>query len=579
MARGNRKLRAPGGRDEAPNLDSITLEVLRHALSSVVEEMATIIPRTAYSLNVREREDYSAALTDAEGYLIAQAQRIPMHMGGMSSAVRALLQHGSPPVRPGDIFITNDPYAGGQHTPDIQLIMPAFHRKRLIGFVTTIAHHLDVGGSSSSAMDPKAREVFQEGLVFPGIRLYAAGKAVDELFRLISRNVRHPDLTLGDLRSQVAAVRTGEVRLLEIVERYGATRITRAFKQFLDISERRMRQCFARIPNGTYRFEDYIDDDGVSGEACKICVAITIKGSNVTVDFSGTSPQRPGAVNSGPTATASPVYFALRTIADKDILLTDGCFRPIRIVAPLGCMLNPKPPQACGARITIAHRIVDVIFGAMAQAVPARVETASYGSSPCYQFVGQNEDGERFILFDCNHGSSGARLNFDGNDGCTDKISNSKNLPIEVTEAQLPFRFEAYEFVQDSGGAGKSRGGLALRRAIRVLKDCNVQIIADRERFAPYGLAGGQPGRTGECLINPGIANGRRLSLKGSTQLRAGDIFSFTTPGSGGFGPPRARARDRILEDLTDEKISSKAAREIYGLEPEAGSAGTAAQA
>lgn len=547
-------------------IDAVTLEVLRHALTAIAEEMGMIVQRTAYSLNVREREDYSAAICDAGGALVAQAQRIPMHLGGMSAAVRDLLENvPAKEMRAGDIFIANDPYHGGQHTPDLQLIMPVFHRKKLIGFVTTLAHHLDVGGMSSSAMDPSAKEIYQEGLLLPGIRLYAGGRPVQDVFRLIRANVRFPDLTMGDLRSQAAAVRIGAAGLVDVFDRYGFDTVAGAMTQFQDISERRMRECIRKIPDGTYSFEDYLDDDGVSGERCVIAVAVTIKGSDVVVDFTGTSPQRLGAVNSGPTATASPVYFALRTIVDKDILLTDGCFRPIKIVAPEGCMLNPRHPAACGARITIAHRIVDVIFGALASVVPDRVETASYGTSPCYQFVGRRAaTGERFILFDANHGSSGARQAFDGNDGCTDKISNAKNLPIEVSEAQLPCRFEAYELVQDSGGAGTTRGGLALRRSIRMLEDCTVQIIADREKIAPYGLAGGKPGRTAECVINPGTPGERRIGVKGMARLRAGDVFSFTTPGAGGFGPPDRRARQAIEADLDDEKISMREAREAY---------------
>lgn len=545
------------------HLDPVTLEVLRHALTSVVEEMGTIVQKTAYSLNVREREDYSAALCDADGNIVSQAQRIPMHIGGMSTAVRELMKiTPREAMRAGDIFMCNDPYRGCQHTPDIQLTMPIFFRKRLIAFACVVAHHMDLGGSSSSAMDPTAKEVFQEGLLFPGVRLYAGGRPVAEVFAMIGANVRYPDLTLGDLRSQAAATRTGEARLREIADRYGADVLMAAFRGFQAISERRMRECLAAIPDGTYAFEDYLDDDGVGDEPCTIKVAVTIKGSDVTVDFTGTSPQRPGAVNSSPAATASPTYFALRTIAGKDILLTEGCFRPIRIVAPLGCMVNPRPPAACGARITIAHRIVDVIFGAMAQVVPDRVETASYGSSPCYQIIGRRAaDGRPFILFDANHASSGARKRFDGNDGCTDKISNSKNLPIEVCEAQIPVRFEAYEFVPDSGGAGRTRGGLALRRSIRVLEDCAVQIIADREKFPPYGLDGGEPGSCGMCLINPGTPAERRLGLKGSTQLKAGDVFCFVSPGSGGFGPPHERSRHMVQEDLADGKITEAAAR------------------
>ncbi len=548
-------------------LDQITLEVLRHALASVVEEMGTIVQRTAYSLSVREREDYSAALCDAGGNIVAQAQRIPMHIGGMSTAVRSLLlavPRGT--MRPGDIFMSNDPYQGSQHTPDIQLTMPIFWGKQILGFACLVAHHLDVGGSASSAMDVTVKEVFQEGVIFSNIRLYSEGAPVQEVFQILASNIRYPEQTLGDLRSQAAAVRSGCERLHAIVSHYTKSRVLAAFEEYQRISECQMRAALRAIPDGTYRFRDYLDDDGVTGEACVINVAVTIDGSEARVDFTDTSEQRPSAMNSCPTATASPVYYALRTIAGKDILLTEGCFRPIRIHAPEGCMLNPRPPAACGSRITIAHRIVDVIYGAMAEVTPERVETASYGTSPCYQIVGRRADtGERFILFDSNHGSSGARLNFDGNDGCTSKISNSKNLPIEVCESQLPVRFEAYEFVADSGGAGRSRGGLAIRRQLRVLENCTLRIIADRAKYQPYGLRGGDPGSPATCLINPGTAAERAVGLKGAVQLTAGDVVSFTCAGAGGFGNPKRRPKRLIKADVLAEKVTPDAAARLYG--------------
>lgn len=548
------------------DLDPIKLEVLRHTLTSVVEEMGTIVQRTAYSLSVREREDYSAALCDQQGNIVAQAQRIPMHIGGMSTAVRSLLrQVSAEAMLPGDIFMSNDPYGGSQHTPDIQLTMPVFSEGKIIGFTCLVAHHLDVGGSSSSAMDPTAKEVFQEGLILSNVRLYAADKPVSEVFQIIAANIRYPEQTLGDLRSQAAAVRRGVERMQGVLARHGLPTVHAAFAKYHEISEAQMRAAIEAIPDGTYCFKDYIDNDGVSDEACIINVAVTVRGSEVEVDFTGTSDQRPGAMNSSPTATASPVYYALRTIAGKEILLTEGCFKPIHIRAPEGCMLNPRSPAACGSRITIAHRIVDVIYGALSQVVPGRVETASYGTSPCYQIVGrQAGSGKRFILFDSNHGSSGARLYLDGNDGCTSKISNSKNLPIEVCESELPIRFEAYEFVADSGGAGRTRGGLAIKRELRVLEDCTLQIIADRGKFRPYGLQEGKSGSASTCLINPGRPNGRTMTLKGMTQLQAGDVVSFTCAGGGGFGPPMERPRKQVAQDLLAEKITVEAAKSLY---------------
>ncbi len=557
-------------------VDPITLEVLKHGFISIVEEMSTIIQRTAYSLNIRERVDFSTALIDADGRLIAQAQRIPMHMGGMSRCVQVILEtYSRDSLRPGDIFISNDPYNGCQHTPDVQLSEPIFSDGKLVGFSCAVAHHLDLGGGSPSAMDYASQEIFQEGLIFPSLKFYEAGHQSEGLVRMIRANVRYPETVFGDLRAQVAAVTTGTRRFEALLERWGQDMAFACAAELMDRSERGIRRSLASIPAGRYEFEDFIDASILTGEPRPIRAAVTVSGDAVDVDFSGSASEEPSALNATLTATRSAVFYAIRALCDPDIMQNEGCYRPVSVSAPPGTIVNPRPPTACGARITIAHRIVDVIFGALASIVPDRVETASYGGSPCFQIRGIKDDGKPFIHFDCVHTSSGARLRHDGNDGATCKLHNSANVPIEATEAEEPLRFEAYEFIPDSGGAGTFRGGLSIRRSIRLLApSAQYVVVADRERIAPYGLARGLPGRKARCVVDPGTDGESVVGCKSKGTLVRGQVLCLEPAGAGGYGDPRRRDLRLLEQDILDGVVTREAANRTYGVRPDLRGAG-----
>jgi N-methylhydantoinase B len=549
-------------------LDPITLEVLKHAFVSAAEEETAVLSRTAYSRNVRERIDYSTTISDAQGRLVAQALRVPIHLGGMAPCVKTILAEYGDDLAEGDIFLSNDPYSGGQHPPDVQVTYPIFHAGRLLAFGCALAHHEDVGGRVPSGMSTRSQEVYEEGLRLHHVRLYRKGELADGVLRLITYNVRYPETTLGDLRAQIAAVKTGAGRILEMVAKYGEEVVRQAMSDLMDLSERRMRESLATIPTGKYEWEDHLDNDGLTTEPCTIRAAVQVDAAGLAIDFTGTSPQGRGSVNSSLTATHSAVYFASRALCDPDIMQNEGCVRPVSVVAPEGTLVNPRFPAACSARTTVAHRIVDCIFGALAGVVPRRVETATYGTSPAYVVFARGGVGRRWFYMDANHGSAGARLLHDGNDGSTSKTSNSQNMPLETIEVRVPIRFVRYGFVADSGGPGRRRGGLALERAWQVLAPGGAHFEArgDRQLFPPWGLQNGQPGRPSRVTILRPDGTRRELPVSCSVELDAGDTCSLVTAGAGGFGPPLEREPDLVLQDVLDEKVSPKGAREDYGV-------------
>lgn len=549
-------------------LDPITLEILKHAFLSAAEEESAVLRRTAYSRNVRERTDYSTAICDARGRLVAQALRAPMHLGGIAPCVQVILAEYGDDVNAGDVFLSNDPFSGGQHTPDIQVSYPAFHAGRLVGFGCALAHHEDVGGRVPGSMSTRSQEVYEEGLRFHHVRLYHSGQQSDAVSRLISSNVRYPETTMGDLRAQIAAVKTGAGRILELVAKYGQEVVVRAMGDLMDVSERRVRESFAAIPNGEYSYEEHLDSDGFSDEPCTVKVTVRVANSNIHFDMSGTSPQGKGAVNCSLTATHAAIYFSSRALCDPDIMQNDGAMRPVSLNAPEGTLVNPRFPAATSARSTIAHRIADCVFGALTGVVPQRVDTAAYGTSPCYSVFGSPESGQRWLYFDCNHGSSGARLLYDGNDGCTSKTSNPQNLPIEAVETRLPIRFIRYGFVQDSGGPGRRRGGLAVERAWQVLAPggAQVEMRGDRQLFPPPGVLGGLAGRPTRISITHLDGSREELPSSSTSQVEQGDIYSVAIAGAGGFGDPLKREPELVLRDVLDDKVSVEGALEDYGV-------------
>ena len=537
-------------------IDAITLEVLRHAFTAVAEEMNANLIRSAYSPNIKERRDCSSALFDAAGEMVAQAESIPVHLGAMPYSVAAAVR-AVELLSPGDIVVLNDPYAGGAHLPDITFVAPVFYDERLVAFVANRAHHADVGGKEPGSLSGDTVEIYQEGLRIPPVRLWRGGDVDRDLLDLILSNVRTPDERRGDLRAQRAACVTGIERLTVVIERYGVELVSAGMAAILDYSERRMRGEIKRMPDGTATFSDVLDDDGVSGGSIPVCVAITIESDRIAFDFTGTAEQVRGPLNAVLAVTSSATYYAVRALTDPEIPPNAGCYRPIKIVAPVGSLVNPVPPApVVGGNLETSQRIVDVILGAMGQLVPDRTIAACQGSMNNIAVGGTDpRTGGPYSLYETIAGGYGARPDRDGADGIHSHMTNTLNTPIEALEIAYPLRIERYELRAGSGGEGRYRGGLGIRRDIRSLgPDARVSLLTERRVSRPYGLAGGEPGRPGENVL---IRDGEEIALpaKGSVTLSCGEIISVRTPGGGGYGAPAERDPNAVEADRREERV------------------------
>ena len=550
--------------------DALTVAVVWGRLVAIAEEMATALTRTAYSDQVREGGDMSTAVFDARGRLVAQANRSPAHLGSMPHAVRHMLRfYPAESLRPGDVIVMNDPHMGAGHLPDVFALSPAHLDDELVGFVCVTVHVTDIGGTAPGSQGVVGvSDMIQEGLRLLPVRLYAEGRPNEEVFRIIESNVRVPALVVGDLRAQRSALHVGAAKLRELLGRYGRETVYACGEAFLDRSERAVRDEIAAVPDGRYSFVDMLDDVGPGTEPVRMEVAVVIDGETIAFDFTGTDPQTPSAINSTLSYTRSYCYWATKAITTQDTIpQNDGQLRPVTVIAPEGSFFNPRPPAAVGGRACLNQRIVELIFGALAQAIPERVHAAS-GQWVNPIFGGSDpQTGERFILYDYILGGIGARRGKDGVDAMS-PIFSVENVPLEIQEAQYPVRIERFELITDSGGAGRTRGGLSLRKDVRILAD-GVQLsnLTDRQRFAPYGLAGGADGRLGETILNAGRSGERRLEAKGTYELRAGDVVSFRCSGSAGYGSPTDRPSEAVALDVAEGYVSGQAARELYGFE------------
>lgn len=530
-------------------MDPITLAVLGNALSGVAEEMSAALIRTAYSPNIKERRDCSSAVFDPEGRMVAQAENIPVHLGAMPFSVRAAIA-AFPDWAPGDIVVLNDPFRGGAHLPDISFVAPAFFRGKLIGFLAARAHHADVGGMTPGSLPAEATEIFQEGLIIPPLKLWRAGVLNREALDLILANVRTPKEREGDLRAQRAAVETGIKRLVGLAERFGVDTLLSAFGELLDYAERRMRAAIRKVPPGRYAFEDALD------EGIRVRAEVIVREGELSVDFTGSSPQVRAPVNAPFAVTASAVFFVVRALLDPEVPPNEGCWRPVRIVAPEGTVVNARPPAPVGGgNLELSQRIVDVLIGALAQALPERACAACQGTMNNLTIGGIDpRTGEPYTFYETIGGGFGARPDRDGIDGVHSHMTNTLNTPVEALEIAYPLRVERYELRPDSGGRGKFRGGLGIRRDIRVLSHrATVSLLADRRVTRPYGLAGGEPGVPGEDRL---IVDGKEqpLPAKGTAEVPPGAVISIRTPGGGGYGPPEERPNTLIQQDLHESK-------------------------
>jgi N-methylhydantoinase B len=514
-------------------VDPISLEVFKNRFASIAEEMGTALQRTAYSPNIKERRDFSCALFDPQGRMVAQAAHIPVHLGAMPLAVekaRAVCT-----FHPGDVVVLNDPYLGGTHLPDITMVSrcpgePGF-------FLASRAHHADVGGMSPGSM-PLATEVYQEGLIIPPIKLVERGRINQGVFALICRNVRTPDERRGDLAAQIAAQRLGERRLTEIAGRYGAQTVHEHAEALLAYSERMMRAAITAMPDGVYTYEDMLDDDGLGGDPVRIAVTVTIRGDHAIIDFTGSADEMAGGLNAVYAVTCSAVYYVFKCLAGEDVPPNHGCYAPLQIIAPLGTVVNPRPPRAvAGGNVETSQRLVDCLLGALHAALPYRIPSASQGTMNNLTVGGIDPRNDRsYAYYETIGGGMGAGPEGNGLSGVHVHMSNTLNTPVEALEFHYPFRITRYALRRGSGGPGRHRGGDGLVRSIMFLAPATVTLLSERRRFAPYGLAGGEPGAMGQDTLADGAE--RELPGKVTLIVQAGDELTIETPGGGGWGNP-----------------------------------------
>ncbi len=524
--------------------DPIRMEIFKSLYASAAEEMGVTLRRTAFSPNIKERRDYSCAVFDACGQLVAQGDHMPVHLGSMPMSVHAAV--GAVKMGPGDIVMLNDPYEGGTHLPDITLVSPVFEDTpkgcKILFYVANRAHHSDVGGMTPGSM-PLSTDIFQEGLRIPPIKLFAGGRRVDEVFRLLLANVRTPREREGDLTAQIASNRTGERRLLHIVERYGSAEAVAYAGHLQDYSEKMVRALLRQIPDGTYAAEDFLDDDGFSSRAVKLCARISVGAGRLTVDFEGTDPQVIGSINAVRAITESAVYYVVRALIPESIPASSGVLRPIHIQTPAGSVVDARFPAAVAAgNVETSQRIVDVLLKAFAQAVPDRIPAASSGTMNNLTLGGINpKDGQVFSYYETVGGGMGACATRAGNSGIHTHMTNSLNTPVEALEYAFPFRVRRYSLRHGTGGRGACRGGDGIVREIELLTDADATILSDRRRFRPYGLMGGEAGRPGRTTLME-QHSARRLASKCRFQVRAGGRIVVETPGGGGWGKRPKRA-------------------------------------
>lgn len=545
-------------------IDPITFAVIKNAMDSIVDEVAYTVLRTARSEIVKDVMDYSAAICDREGRMIAQAKTIALHLGAIPEAMEAVKARYGNDLAPGDAIIVNDPYQGGMHLPDIFMFVPFFYQGELEGFCVVICHHTDVGGRVPGSNASDSTEIYQEGLRIPVVKFYDGGKVNDIMERVIAQNVRVPDRVLGDLRAQYAACQVGVRELTSLLDRYGREGARTYFAELLDYAERLTRAEIRTWPKGTFTFEDFIDDDGLSPDPIPIRVALTVHEDHVSVDYTGSSPQVRAAINSTRSYTNSCTYLSVRCALKGDVPNNAGVFRCVEIHVPEGTVLNPVEPAAVAARALTGYRVFDTMLGALAQVVPDRIPAAGEGGNTVVCLSGKRDDGQPYIIVDMICGAWGARPHADGVEAITNASQNLSNTPIETLEAQHPVRVESYELQPDSCGAGRYRGGLGIQRSYRVLADdVLLQLRADRMKFQPYGLDGGGAAAAASNILTRGDVD-EALPSKVGMQIARNDKVTHIQPGGGGFGNPLLRPLAEIEKDVWNHKLSAAFVRQHY---------------
>lgn len=551
-------------------VDPITLEIVHNALRSVVDECFLALMKSAYSTNIKERHDHSTALLDRNGRLVAQAgNSLPIHLSSMMGMMGVVMKKYRPgDLQEGDILVGNDPYAsGGTHLPDVGLITPVFIAGRHIGFIANLAHHADMGGMAPGSMAGGMTEIYQEGLRIPVIKLFQQGQIVQDVFDLLLLNQRLPEERRGDYFAQIAACRLGERRMHELAGTYDPDSLEVAFDEIIRRTEERLRGAFATIKSGVFEFSDFMDDDGLEARDLPIKVKIDVSDKRICLDFTGSSPQVPGNVNCTMNATQAAVTYTLKALLDPGLPNNQGVLNAIEIIAPLGSLLNCSFPAATAARAHVCQRIVDVIIGALAPAIPDLVVGAANGANTTAVFAGTDpRTGQSYIYLETVGGGFGGRATKDGKDGVQVHITNTSNLPVEAIESEYPLIVESYSLVEDSGGAGKYRGGLGLRRVIQPIGHLSVfSGHGERFRHAPWGIFGGKEGKRGRFVLKKADGamieqNPKPLGVTFGPEER----IIIETPGAGGYGAPGERDKSAIETDMRTGKFTALYIQKAY---------------
>lgn len=550
-------------------IDPFQLEILKSSFDTIADDMAITLMRTAHSGIVRDSLDYSTALCDPAGRTLAQGVCTPMHMGSFPDFMRKLIAQYAGNIRPRDVFIANDPFAAaGQHLPDIYIAQPIFHEGVLAGWATTVAHHSDVGGIVAGSNAIGSTEIFQEGLRLPILKFTEDGRPNQAIWDIVALNVRTPDKVLGDLQAQMASCHSGEQELLALFERYGRDTVLAYGDHLQDYTETLARAEIAEMPDGEYRFLDTIDGLGATGAPIELNACVTIRGDHAIVDWTGSSPQVKGGVNPSFPFTKACAYTAFRSVMAGQVPHTDGFTRAVEVRAPLGSIMNPRFPAPSGTRGICGYRMIDCLFGALAQAVPDRVTADGNGGSTLPTISGY-QDGRAFVFCETFMGTWGGASDHDGQEGVPHMGANQSNVPVEVIESDYPLHIERYAIVPDTGGPGRQRGGHSLAREYRVLADAAIlNVRSDKRRFPPHGLDGGSDGAPASNRLRRADGSIEELPILMTevVDLARDDVFLHVMAGGGGFGDPLERDPALVLRDVIEEKVTPGHARAAYGV-------------
>jgi N-methylhydantoinase B len=549
------------------DFDPITFELFKNALLSMTDDMALTIFRTTYSGVLKDNMDYSTGFADADGRLVAQGLTLPGHLGSVPTALQSIMRHFQDDMAEGDVFIMNDPFDGGMHLPDILIFKPLYHNGERLGFACTCCHHSDVGGRVAGSNASDSTEIYAEGLRIAPMKLYEAGKLNKTIMAFIEKNVRLPVQVQGDLRAQLAACHIAENQFADLVSKHGPAQTKKLMAEVLDHAERLTRAELAKLPDGEWSFEDFIDDDGIDyGKPIRLFVTIRKSGNSMVVDWTGTNPQVKGAINNTLSFTKAASYCAVRSVLPQNIPSNEGVYRAIEVICPPGTIGNGVLPAACAARGLTGFRMVDCMFGALAMMLPEKVPAAGDGGNTGISIGGYDEMRKPFVYVDFTCGAWGGSPWADGLDGNSHMMANMASQSIEVTEAEMPLMVTAYEFVTDKAGAGKHRGGVPFRRDYRFLeREGMLQVRSDRRDHRPFGLYGGNPGQPSENYLNPEV-DGKLLPSKLTMIIRSGDVFRHVLAGGGGWGDPLERDSQAVLRDVRNEFLSAHRAKSEYGV-------------